>query len=240
MERVSRYRELAADLRARIAAGEFPLGSLLPTELELCRANGVSRHTARDALRLLQEGGLVERRQGAGTTVVATASPSAFVQPLGGVQELMQYASDAKLVVQSLERRALRPTEADRLDVPVEQDWLVVDGLRRAPGGEVLAGTTIYVPPAYAEIESEVAGYAEALQTLIIGRWGVQIRRIEQEICAETLDPRTAKALSVEPGTAALRTLRRYYDEGDHMVVASDSRHHAGRFVYQMTYRREG
>jgi len=44
----------------------------------------------------------------------------------------------------------------------------------------------------------------------------------------------------VKPGTAALRTLRRYLDEQNRVIVASDSLHPADRFAYEMTYHRDG
>ena len=61
-----RYRQLADALRADIASGRYPVGGQLPPEFELCEIYDVSRHTARDALRLLFEAGLVERRRGVG------------------------------------------------------------------------------------------------------------------------------------------------------------------------------
>ena len=64
---------------------------MLPTELELAEAYAVSRHTVREALRQLEAQGLVSRRQGAGTVVVATEAPERFVQAISSVQELLQY-----------------------------------------------------------------------------------------------------------------------------------------------------
>ncbi|MCC7360074.1 MAG: GntR family transcriptional regulator [Anaerolineales bacterium] len=56
-------------LRAAIAAGTYQPGSQLPTEAELVEMLGVSRTVVREALRALEEGGLVARRQGVGTFV---------------------------------------------------------------------------------------------------------------------------------------------------------------------------
>ena len=42
------------ELRERIAQGEYPPGSRLPSETDLARAFAVSRVTVREALRLLQ------------------------------------------------------------------------------------------------------------------------------------------------------------------------------------------
>ncbi len=59
----------AAQLEARISAGEWPLGSRLPTETELMAQLGIGRSTVREAVRTLARVGLVQVRQGDGTYV---------------------------------------------------------------------------------------------------------------------------------------------------------------------------
>jgi GntR family transcriptional regulator len=56
-------------LRQAIAQGTFRPGTQLPTEAELCQMLGVSRTVVREALRVLEEDGLVARRHGVGTFV---------------------------------------------------------------------------------------------------------------------------------------------------------------------------
>ena len=60
---------LAAELVVRIVRGVHPPGSPLPTEPVLCETFSVSRTVVREAVKMLQEKGLVQVRQGAGTTV---------------------------------------------------------------------------------------------------------------------------------------------------------------------------
>ena len=43
----TRYSTVAKDLMEGIASGRYPVGSLLPTEFELCDLYDVSRHTVR-------------------------------------------------------------------------------------------------------------------------------------------------------------------------------------------------
>jgi len=57
------------ELRQAIARGTFRPGTQLPTEAELCQMLGVSRTVVREALRVLEEDGLVMRRHGVGTFV---------------------------------------------------------------------------------------------------------------------------------------------------------------------------
>jgi len=57
------------ELRKAITSGTFRPGSQLPTEAELCEMLGVSRTVVREALRVLEDEGLVARRHGVGTFV---------------------------------------------------------------------------------------------------------------------------------------------------------------------------
>ncbi len=225
-----RYRQLAETLRTAIARGDYPVGGQLPPELELAQTHAVSRHTARDAIRLLTESGLIERRRGAGTTVIASTSPQAYVQPLGSVDELLQYAHTARLKLLAQEERRLTEAEAERIGGDTERTWLVVDGLRIADALP-LALSRIYVP--------EPLTVEGSVHALLDERFGAAAGRIDQEITAEILSADDARVLKADPGSAALRTLRRYHDD-DALILASDSLHPGGRFVYAMRYRREG
>ena len=46
-----RYRQLSAILAREIAAGRYPVGSMLPPEPQLCQRFAASRHTVREAVR---------------------------------------------------------------------------------------------------------------------------------------------------------------------------------------------
>jgi GntR family transcriptional regulator len=57
------------ELRQAIASGTYSPGSQLPTEAELGELLGVSRTVVREALRALEDDGLIDRRHGVGTFV---------------------------------------------------------------------------------------------------------------------------------------------------------------------------
>jgi GntR family transcriptional regulator len=63
------YLRIAADLRSAILGGHFPAGAQLPTLPVLTERYGVSETTARNAIRVLAQEGLVESRTRAGTRV---------------------------------------------------------------------------------------------------------------------------------------------------------------------------
>lgn len=60
------YERIAADLRRKVWAGEFPPDAALPSEAELAVEHRVSRNTVRRAYRQLVEEGVVIVRHGAG------------------------------------------------------------------------------------------------------------------------------------------------------------------------------
>lgn len=70
---------IVARLRKMIRSGQLPIGARLPTERELCERLGVSRLSVREALRVLESGGLIEIRLGShgGAFVTAPTTGSA-------------------------------------------------------------------------------------------------------------------------------------------------------------------
>jgi len=68
------YRQVAAVIRARIESGEIPDGRAVPSEKQLMGEYGIARETARKAVKVLRDEGLVEIVQGRGAYVIPAAS----------------------------------------------------------------------------------------------------------------------------------------------------------------------
>ena len=77
------YEDIKALLRSRIEQGELAAGDRVPSEHELGRQLGVSRHRTRLALRELEVEGYVVRRRGSGTFVAP--APGGFPAPQAGM-----------------------------------------------------------------------------------------------------------------------------------------------------------
>ena len=73
----SLYHRVFLVLRDQIDSGRYPPGSILPSELEVCREFGVSRVTSRRAMAELEAAGVVFRQQGRGTFVRENVQPKA-------------------------------------------------------------------------------------------------------------------------------------------------------------------
>ncbi len=64
--------QVITQLREQITEGRWTVGSRIPTEAELAQSTGTSRNTVREAVQSLVHAGLLERRQGSGTYVLAS------------------------------------------------------------------------------------------------------------------------------------------------------------------------
>ena len=102
---MARYRDIAVDLKTRIAAGEFGPGDQLPIISDLMEHYGVpGLNTIRQAQQLLVEDGLVETRQGVGAFVLR-AEP--VPRPVDVLAELRAARSALNRAIAALDKAAL-------------------------------------------------------------------------------------------------------------------------------------
>lgn len=76
VRRTSLISQVTDQLRERIRDGRWEVGDRIPTEPELVEQFGTGRNTVREAVQSLVHAGVLERRQGSGTFVVATSEVS--------------------------------------------------------------------------------------------------------------------------------------------------------------------
>ncbi|HSI60123.1 MAG TPA: GntR family transcriptional regulator [Ideonella sp.] len=236
-----RYGHIARELTEGIAAGRFPVGSLLPTELELCEQYGTSRHTVRAALHELQELGLVSRRKNVGTRVEAAKPSGAYRQSLASVEDLAQFGEAHVRTVRSVEEIVADLVLAKELGCPGGTRWLRISSLRMVDGaaGLPMGWTDIYIPPTYAEIGELVRDSPEKLvSTLIEARYGRRIAQIRQDIQAVSVPAALAGELQVAAGSAALKIVRRYFDTSREAFEITVTLHPAERFTYSVQLHR--
>lgn len=208
-----RYQQLAQRLVEEISGGDYAVGAFLPTEGELSRRFGVSRHTVREALRQLHNLGIVASRQGKGTYVTAVGPTRHFVQSLDSAEDLLQYAGATRLVDVKPENVVADAELAATIGCEEGKEFVCFEAIRevgsrtaRAP----VAWTKIYVTAAYAGVRDDVGKYRGAIGHLIEERYGEQITELRQEIGAVAIDETLAPRLGVDPGAPGLEIHRWY------------------------------
>jgi GntR family transcriptional regulator len=228
-----RYRQLAEALLADIGSGRYAVGDVLPGELELAERHRVSRHTVREALRRLQDFGLITRRRGIGTVVTADANAGAYVQRLGSPAELLRYPEPSRLEVRAASKITADAALASRLGCARGARWNVVSAVRRLqPSGAAIGWSDIYLSPRYAAVVPQVGRAGGRVFEMIERRYGARVARVEVEIRAGLVDASRAALLGVEAGSPSLTVLRRYREADGSVLQITIAEHPAERFTY--------
>ncbi|HWP17777.1 MAG TPA: GntR family transcriptional regulator [Burkholderiaceae bacterium] len=233
--------ELAKHLGDGIAAGRYPVGSLLPTEFELCRQFDATRYTVRLALNELQEQGLISRKKNVGSRVEATRPSTGFVQSITSVEDLALFGKTNVRVVQTVEKIVADVELARELGCPGGSRWLRISSLRfdSQNRSRPVAWLDIYIEPEYADVAEAARQSPNVLvSSLIEARYGRRISRIRQVVDAMAVPAGKAEALRVEAGSPALKIVRRYLDAANQAFEITVSVCPAGRLPLSLDLKR--
>jgi GntR family transcriptional regulator len=144
------YSLLAQSLRERILSGEWRSGARLITERELCRQFEVSRITVRRALQIVEEEGLVIRRQGSGTFVKARAGRRIPIVNGDFSASILRHAPELARTLKGMEWKAADGETAARLGIAPGDRILSfrrVDRMNRRP----VATDEVFLPARFAD-----------------------------------------------------------------------------------------
>ncbi len=232
-----RHTPLAQSLAEGIRQGRLAVGSLLPTELELCVQHKLSRYAVRKALDELQELGLISRKKNVGTRVEAAKPPAGFTQSIATADELAQFGATHTRVVQSVEEVVVDLSLAQTLGCPGGTRWQRISSLRLDGGASSrpMGWTDVYVDAAYTDIGELARAQPKTLISAIIDdRYGRAIARIQQAVQGALIDRHLGEVLRADVGSPALRIVRRYLDSAGEAFEISVSIHPADRFTLSM------
>jgi len=239
--REPRYVAIADDLMSRVAAGEWPVGDLLPTEPELAADYQVSRETLRRALHRMEARGLISRHPGTGTRVERARPAAAYTARLGSLRELTQYGGSAVRSVLSVEDVSIGPELAVTTGLPAGARRKCITSVRRDPehADRIISWAQVYLEPEdAAAVEQDLGEKTLLISDLLEARTGRAVDRVVQEIKAVGVPAEAASALGVAPGSPGLLIVRRYYDAADRLFEVSASVHTPDTFVYATTLQR--
>lgn len=230
-----RYLQIANLLRQQIEKGNPAVGSLLPTEQQLCDRYLISRHTVREALRLLEKDQMVVRRQGSGTTVIARARQS-LNHNISSVADMLQYAANSRLAVLSATRILANDTLAKLIDCKPGTDLVHIHALRSVEkGASPFCISDIYRVAGNDAVTKRLLAVSGAIYALIDELALNHISTVEQKISATTLTAANANVLRVPKLSVGLKIVRRYLDADNKLILAAVNLHPGANFQYSMT-----
>jgi GntR family transcriptional regulator len=226
----SRYAALAAALRARIVAGEWPGGTALPAEQSLAAEHGVALGTLRRAMELLAEQGMIERLHGRGTFVK---------QGLSGAPMLRFFRFDAASPQPPQSRILARHTVPAPLEVARTLGCAPGEpSLRlrrlRSVGGQPALYEEIWLPlPLFAPLQaSDSALWGDLLYPAFHQHCGVNVHRAVDTIGFCSLAAGPARALRLPAGHPGARVQRAAFDLAGRCIEARTTWGDAHAFHY--------
>jgi DNA-binding GntR family transcriptional regulator len=229
---------VADALAADIESGRYPVGSLLPPEIDLAAQYGISRHTAREAMRRLEESGLISRRAGIGTTVKASSAQSHYRASISDLAELVHFTKQTQLKILSEEWVTVSGELAGILPEAIGQQWLRFTTLRYPTKGRVpISYTAIIVHPSHADIRQRIHEPNATVYRLIEELHGERIREVRQEISCVALPDAVARLLGAPAQAPARHVLRYYIGKGDRLLSVSINLYPQDRFRLSTRWR---
>jgi len=238
----TRYTTVAKDLMEGIANGRYPVGSLLPTEFELCDLYDVSRHTVRAAINQLLNQGLVSRRKRVGTRVEASSPRGGYSQSLASVADLAHLAETQQREIQDVRHFVADLSEAARLGLVPGEHYFCVSSIRvdRLHNAAPLCWTDVYAQRDYAEVIERAREHPDQLIAgLIEQHYGRAIAVVDQQVRAVLLTAEMAKALKAEASSPGLKIIRHYREENGDLMAVSETVHPDDRFTLVTQMRRD-
>lgn len=192
------WAQVSSDLRRRINSGEFT--DSFPGEFELTEQYGVSRHTVREALRVLRAEGILRSERGRGTSV----QHRGYSQNLGALYSLFQTIADEGVGQASQVLRlaiTTNPTVAQELGVDPRTELIVLERIRFA-NGEPLAHDTSWL---LASETSEILNSDFTVNSLygeLNKQCGIEMNGGKEKIVAQQAPRHIADALEIPERSA--------------------------------------
>ena len=228
------YRQVVDKLLAKIDSGKLGVGDSLPPEPQLAAQYLVSRHTVREALRILGQMGIIDRRPGAGTVIKARKPQPTYLQVIRSPQELLQYPDSVLRVDASRFVRAGRKL-AGLIHCRTGERWFHVQAVRfhrreKTP----IHWLDLYLVPEFAGVLPRIGKRDQPVYEMLLEQFGERTASVSVDLGVSRLSAVMAEPLKAKADDPALRVIRRYGGTDKRIFMISVSEHPADRYNYRL------
>lgn len=203
------YFQAATQIERAIVDGSLEIGQRLDNEILLAEALGLSRPTMRRAIQELVDKGLLVRKRGVGTQVVA-GQVRRSVELTSLFDDLRRSGREPSTTVLHLGTEPAGEMVGSHLALEASTEVIRIDRLRLT-AGQPLAIMTNYLPADLGPVERQALD-AGGLYDLL-RRKGIHIRVAHQRIGARAATAREAQLLKERAGSPLLTMQRTAYDD---------------------------
>ncbi|MCH8875783.1 MAG: GntR family transcriptional regulator [Chloroflexi bacterium] len=225
------YIQIAEALLDQIENGELAPGDRLPAERKLSRALSVNRMTLRNALRVLEQQGLLIRRQGDGTYVAApkVERQAGYLFSFTEGMRRRGYIPGAKVI--HLERRPVEASIGRQLGLGASAMIYSIQRLRLLNRQPVLLEEFTISVERFPKLEDhDLEG--RSLYEIMEAEYQVKVTRARQSLEPVLATSFEAELLEIELGSPLMLERRISFDEGERPIEYGKDLYRGDRFRF--------
>jgi GntR family transcriptional regulator len=231
------YHQLLSIIGKKIESGEWPVGSQIPTEEELCHMFSVSRATVRTAVLDLVRQGYLKRQQGKGTFICRNMVSDGLVMTASIREQLF----DEKLNISTnvLAKTVMMPIdELDvMLDIQPDKHVIYIKRLRLIDNEPILLQET-YIPYHICPLLLEEDVENQSLLDICEKKFGIKITSVNSNIDVAVINLNEGRLLKQAEGSCAI-LLMQYFYSGETLILYTRSIKTQNRFQLIMKHERK-
>jgi len=223
------YYQLANLLSEKIVSRELHTGDRLPTEVELVEQYGISRITVRQALRLLEEEGLIRREVGRGTFVTDYRPFTGALKVEGSLEDIISLGQNPVKVIEVKTVKA-DADDAEKLGIPIGAPLMRATRIRLLhdePYSHIVNDIPAEIGRRFSKSD-----WKGVVLKVIEDKLKIPLRDAEQTVRASLADGQLARLLNTKVGAPLLAVER--VVRSDHGQVVERVRIHYRSDIYAM------
>lgn len=214
------YTQLHSLLLKRLEAGEWPVGSQMPTLDALMEEYGVSRVTVREAMARLEREGIISRSRGKGTHVLRDLSRDRWLVVPSTWDELVTHISTLSARVDEL-RSGFVMLAPGAVRGRVAGEFWQAQRVNLTGAGKPYSVTVVSLAADIFRRDPEGFGTGAVLP-LLARMQGVVLAEAWQSLTISTADLDTARLLAIDVGAPVAQVRREASDPSGRLVYLAD------------------
>ncbi|MYL69942.1 UTRA domain-containing protein [Halobacillus litoralis] len=220
----------------RIHNGQWEADKLIPTEQELMKEFDVSRTTIRQAISILVQEGLVEKKQGRGTIVKPRKLSGNLSQLKGFAEEVLERGQVPRSKLIRAEFKSNLHHEKSMLEVKDDEPILLIERIRLADEVPVALERTCW-PKEIGEILMK-HNLDEARYYEILENYNIYLNRASEKIAAINATIDEADALGIRGGEALLEMTRLSFGVNERPIEYTKTKYRNDQYHYSLELKR--
>lgn len=229
------YVQIIMSLKDMIQSARIQHGDMLPPEVELSKAFGVSRQTMRQAILRLVDEGILERKAGRGTFVVAQENRLKFYLDRSFAQQILEMGMTPRSEVLKIATGTIDATSPDPLQALSGADCLILVRLRFGDQTPIGIQYTTIITDLCPGLQNHDFN-EESLYHILWVDYKLPVVRIDQIISAVNADEWHCSLLRTVPGAPLLHVRTAAYLENGAPIESSTSYYRADKYWFSTSH----